>query len=131
MGMSFGELRVLVVDDIAMTRDLIAGFLKHSGVGQVLKAGGGREAFDLVVSTVGLVNIVLCDWNMPDMNGLDLMREVRKSQPAMPFVFITGRDDVASLMAAKAAGVDAYLLKPVSPQQLREKLEYAAEKIAS
>ncbi len=120
---TFSNLRVLVVDDIPMTRDMVGDILRHMGVSQVFKASGGREALDVFSSASGLVNTILCDWNMPDMEGIDLLRHVRKVDARVPFFFLTGRDDIDSVKLARDAGVSGYLLKPVCPQKLRENME--------
>ncbi|OFW84335.1 MAG: hypothetical protein A2018_07305 [Alphaproteobacteria bacterium GWF2_58_20] len=129
MTCSFADLRVLVVDDIPMTRDLVSEILRHMGVSQVFKASGGHEALEVVSSSGGLINTILCDWNMPDMEGIDLLRVVRKENKDIPFLFLTGRDDVESVKMARDAGVDGYLLKPVCPNKLREKMERLLQKM--
>lgn len=128
MNMSFEKMCVLVVDDIAMTRDLVYDMLKHLGVGQVFKAGDGEEALGLIKASGGLISAVFCDWNMPGMSGMDVVHAIRKEGIDIPFIFITGRDDMDSLNEARQAGIDSYILKPCSPQQLKEKLDHVASR---
>ncbi len=69
-----------------------------------------------------MVDLVLCDWNMPGMSGLDFLRQVRSVGLEIPFLMVTGRADKESVIEAKDAGVSAYIAKPFSQTQLEAKL---------
>lgn len=69
-----------------------------------------------------MIDVVLCDWKMPKMNGIDLLRQIRSADPDMPFVMVTGQADEGSVVAAKNLGVTSYLVKPFSSDQLVKRL---------
>lgn len=75
----------------------------------------------------GDVTMVVCDWNMPNMNGIDFLKHVRKTRPDLPFLMMTARSDKESLIAAKEAGVNAFLRKPFTPAQLEAKVSNLVE----
>ena len=69
-------------------------------------------------SAFDFVNVIICDWNMPNMNGVEFLRQLRSVDAEIPFLMVTGRTDVNSVVEAKSSGVTAYISKPFSPQQL-------------
>jgi two-component system chemotaxis response regulator CheY len=118
-----GNLSVLVIDDQAEIRSLLCEILKDAGIPHVFEAGDAKAALNLIDDDLGMINFILCDWNMPGMKGIDFLRHVRTAYPDMPFLMITSRGDKNSVIDAKAAGVSAYIRKPFSPKQLEEKIE--------
>lgn len=119
------QLGVLVVDDQSAFRSTIKKMLKELKIQQVFEAANGREALKLLDSAPEMIDLVLCDWNMPSMSGLDLLRQVRSVGLDVPFVMVTGRADRESVLAAKDAGVTAYISKPFSAVQLDAKIRAA------
>jgi two-component system, chemotaxis family, chemotaxis protein CheY len=118
-----GELSILVIDDDEDMRKLICAMLKRiSGNILVVEAQNGEEALERLSSAREPFSIVICDWEMPGMSGIDLFRQVHARDPKLPFLMLTGRADLESVVAAKKAGIAGYLVKPVSPLQLRAKL---------
>ncbi len=69
-----------------------------------------------------LIDLIVCDWRMLNMTGLELLQQVRSTYPDMPFMMLTGKTDLQSVKVAREFGVDAYVAKPYSPQQLEKKL---------
>jgi CheY-like chemotaxis protein len=116
------NLKVLVVDDQAEIRSLIREVLVDSGVTQIFEAPDGKAALQFVDTDFDMVNLIICDWNMPGLNGIDFLRQIRTVFPDLPFLLVTGRCDKKSVLEAKMAGVSAYIRKPFSPGQLEEKL---------
>ena len=96
--------------------------LTDMGVRSVQTALGGREALNLVRERAGVFDAVLCDWSMPQPNGLETLRSVRAVDPDIPFLMVTGTADPASVLAAKDSGASGYLKKPFSREDLRKKL---------
>lgn len=121
---SFRHLKVLLVEDDQNTMLLIKRMLLDLGVISVFTAKDGAEALNLLGSfdEQELFNVVLCDWKMPNMTGLDVLKQIRSCDPDMPFLMITGVADVDSVIEAKASMVTAYLKKPFSMDELRKKL---------
>lgn len=119
---SMRDIRVLVIDDVEVTRNLVQGMLRKIGVGRIFASGNGREALDMMDSGAASVNTVLCDWNMPEMSGLDVLCALRGKGHGIPFIFLTGRNDAESIETAVRSGANGYILKPCMPEQLWEKL---------
>ncbi len=88
---------------------------------EVCEAADGAQA--LAIIKTENVDIIFSDWNMPVMDGLTFLKEFRKSDKRTPFVMITTESERESVMAAIQAGVSDYLVKPFTPDALREKLE--------
>jgi putative two-component system response regulator len=114
-------MRVLVVDDDLITREIVVEDLRHFGY-EVTAAGDGREALDLV--RTGLYRLVVSDWQMPNMSGLELCREIRKRSRSgyIYFILLTLRGGVDNVVCGLDAGADDFLTKPFQPQELRMRL---------
>jgi len=126
-------LKILIVDDTHEARIMLKNMLMEIGITQVFEASGGREGMRFMDSAFDFIDIILCDWNMPEMNGLALLRQLRSVDARFPFMMITGRGDITSVAEAKGAGVSGYILKPYSLLQLETKLRVVttrAEKLA-
>ena len=129
MDIDLQKLHVLVVEDNPRTLKLIQAVLKDMGVGQAFTATDGREAQTFLDGGGDLINLIICDWNMPRMSGLELLKEVRVSRPDMPFLMVTARGTIDSVMAAKKNGVSAYVVKPFSPAELEQKVVSLSRRI--
>lgn len=119
---SLNDLKVLVVEDQVEARAMIRQMMLEMGVTQIFEASNGREALSFVDSAYDFIDIVVCDWNMPNMSGLDFLRQLRSVDQDMPFLMVTGRGDKDSVVEARSAGVSGYIRKPFSPVQLEAKL---------
>ena len=115
------ELNVLVVDDRASIISLLKTMLADLDVTHVFAAKDGKDALELLGAKVE-IDIIICDWNMPRMSGLELLQHVRTMDRDMPFIMLTGRADSNSVKEARDLGVSDYLVKPFSPQDLERKL---------
>ncbi|HCS55881.1 response regulator [Rubinisphaera sp.] len=114
-------MKVLVVDDSRTMRVIITKALAQLGFGDVTEAADGREALELFNSNS--FDAVLSDWNMPNMNGLEFLKEVRQINKTIPFIMITTEAERGSVVAAIQAGVTDYVVKPFTQDALRKKLE--------
>ena len=119
---SLSNLRVLVVEDNREARMLVRHMLQEFGLTQIFEASNGREGLHFIDLAPEMVDMVICDWNMPDMDGMALLKQIRTVFTDMPFLMLTGRCDLESVHEAKSAGVTAYIRKPFSPNQLEAKL---------
>jgi two-component system, chemotaxis family, chemotaxis protein CheY len=115
-------LKVLIIDDQSDVRVMTRMMLSEMGVTQVFEAKDGREALSLIDEAPDMVDMVICDWNMPRITGIDLLRQVRSVNPDLPFLMLTGRKDMESIVEAKTSGVSAYIAKPFSQAQLEVKM---------
>ncbi len=117
-------LKLLVVDDSSTMRRIIKNTLQRLGFDDVLEAEHGVEAWQIMERTPD-INVLITDWNMPEMNGLDLVRKVRADgrYDSMPIIMVTTEGGKAEVITALKAGVNNYIVKPFTPQVLKEKLE--------
>jgi len=117
-------LKLLVVDDSSTMRRIIKNTLQRLGFNDVLEAEHGVEAWQVMERTPD-INVLITDWNMPEMNGLDLVRKVRadKRYDGMPIIMVTTEGGKTEVITALKAGVNNYIVKPFTPQVLKEKLE--------
>lgn len=119
----FNPLNVLVVDDMAVVRRMLCQMLQHLGVmGDIQEAADGQEAWEFLRKRP--YDLVICDINMPRLNGLDLLRRLRAmpQYQTTPFLMITGEVSEDIVAAAAESEVDAYLLKPFKISSLESRL---------
>ena len=117
-------MKLLVVDDSSTMRRIIKNTLQRLGFDDVLEAEHGVDAW-LILERTPDVDVLITVWNMPEMNGLDLVRKVRaeKKYENMPIIMVTTEGGKAEVITALKAGVNNYIVKPFTPQVLKEKLE--------
>ena len=117
-------MKLLVVDNSSTMRRIIKNTLQRLGFEDVLEAEHGIEAWQVMERTPD-INVLITDWNMPEMNGLELVRKVRADgrYDAMPIIMVTTEGGKAEVITALKAGVNNYIVKPFTPQVLKEKLE--------
>ena len=117
-------MKLLVVDDSSTMRRIIKNTLQRLGFEDVLEAEHGVEAWQIMERTPD-ISVLITDWNMPEMNGLDLVRKVRADgrYDSMPIIMVTTEGGKAEVITALKAGVNNYIVKPFTPQVLKEKLE--------
>jgi two-component system chemotaxis response regulator CheY len=116
-------MKVLVVDDFATMRRIVKGVLKQLGFSDIIEAENGSSALDeLKKEKVGLI---VSDWNMPKMTGLDLLKAVRGDErlKTIPFIMVTAEGQKENVLEAVKAGVSNYIVKPFTPETFNEKLQ--------
>ncbi|MDN4632198.1 MULTISPECIES: response regulator [Sphingomonas] len=116
-------IKVMVVDDQASMRAMIRRALQDFGFKDIRDKGSASEAFAAI--RTDRVHLVISDYNMPDMDGIDLLRAIRTDEVLAKTVFImlTGSSDREIVQKAAALGVNNYLVKPFAPAALKEKIE--------
>lgn len=115
------DMKVLVVDDSGVMRKIIARSLGACGVTDVLEAGDGREGMEVFTSEE--FDLVITDWNMPEMTGLELLKAIRSSGSTVPVIMVTTEGEKEKVVEAIQAGVTDYLCKPFEQDELRDKLD--------
>jgi two-component system, chemotaxis family, chemotaxis protein CheY len=117
------SMNVLIVDDYKTMLRIIRNLLKQLDFDNVEEATDGAEA--LAKLRAGNFGLVISDWNMEPMTGLDLLKEVRADAKlrSLPFIMITAESKTENVIAAKQAGVSNYIVKPFNAETLREKIE--------
>lgn len=123
------DLKILIVDDQPEALDLLKEMIATLGVTQIFESKDGRQALEFIDSAFDFVDMVICDWNMPAMSGVELLRQIRTVDPNLPFLMVTGRNDIDSVVEAKSSGVTAYIRKPFSSVQLEAKIRIVARKV--
>lgn len=118
----FERLRVLLVEDDVFTQRLATSILKQLGIDHVTAVKDGQAAIDLLNRTELQFDLIVSDWNMPNVTGLDLLKHVRRSWENMPFLMLTANTNEEFVRAARDNRVDAYVIKPFSPNQLKQKI---------
>jgi two-component system, chemotaxis family, chemotaxis protein CheY len=118
--------KALVVDDSRAIRMVLARTLRDIGY-EVREAANGREALEVIAVEKQAVTLVLADWNMPDINGLDLLKRLRQipEQCSPIVVMVTSETDVEKMTTALEAGANEYVMKPFTKDILIEKLQLA------
>lgn len=116
-------MKFLVVDDFSTMRRIITNILKQCGVEDITEADDGDVALKMIQSEK--YDFIVSDWNMPKMQGIDLLRKIRENPELkhLPFLLITAEAKKENIIAAAHAGADGYIVKPFNQATLYEKLE--------
>jgi len=116
-------LKLLVVDDSSTMRRIIKNTLARLGYQDILEGAVGLEGWAAIDANPD-VEMLITDWNMPEMNGLELVKKVRADErfKDLPIIMVTTEGGKAEVITALKAGVNNYIVKPFTPQVLKEKL---------
>jgi two-component system chemotaxis response regulator CheY len=114
-------LKILIVDDSSTMRRIIINTLSRIGYSDVLEAEHGKAGLDQLGK--GGVEMIITDWNMPEMDGLEFVGNVRAQNPSIPILMVTTNAAKEDIVAALQAGVNNYVVKPFTPETLKEKIE--------
>ncbi len=117
------NMKVLVVDDFATMRRILRNILKQIGFTNINEADDGKSALKMLKKE--RFDLVMCDWNMPEMPGIELLKAVRSDEELkdLPFVMVTAEAQKENILEAVKAGVSNYVVKPFTAETIGEKLE--------
>lgn len=117
-------MKVLVVDDSPTMRRIVVQMLKRLGYNDITEADHGKDALERM-QAAGDFELLLTDWNMPIMNGLELVQAVRADPQfaGLPILMVTTRNMKQDIVAAMRAGVNNYVTKPFDPKTIKEKID--------
>ena len=117
------EIRVLVVDDSIVSRRFISIYLTKIGITNVLEVSDGKKALELLEHEN--VDLILSDWMMPGMTGIDFLKSVRRDIKLkdVPFIMVTAEGLKASIAEMKEAGVTTYILKPYTFETFKGEIQ--------
>ncbi|WP_210546488.1 response regulator [Rhodoferax sp. PAMC 29310] len=121
--MDFSNYKNMLVDDLVAMRCIISGLLRESGFSRISEAADGAEALRKL--EVGDCQLIVSDWNMPNMTGLELLKAVRNSPELkhLPFLLVTAEARKDKIIEAAKAGADGYIVKPLTSAMLGKKIE--------
>ena len=116
--------KIMVVDDSAVQRKMIIGIIRKAGFNnEILEAGDGEQAIEVLAENFETVGLVLCDWNMPKMSGLEFISGVAKIEAIAktPIIMVTTEGTEEKMAQARAANpaLAGYVSKPFTPDQLK------------
>jgi two-component system, chemotaxis family, chemotaxis protein CheY len=116
------KMKVLIVDDFATMRRIVRNVLKQIGFTTMVEADNGKAA--LKVLKKEKIDLILCDWNMPEMPGIDLLKAIKSDDELknIPFVMVTAEAQKDNIIEAVKAGVSSYIVKPFTAETVTEKL---------
>lgn len=130
--MALGEpnMKILVVDDFSTMRRIIKNLLRELGFTNTQEADDGNTALPMLKD--GDFELLITDWNMPGMEGIDLLRAVRADPnlAKLPVMMVTAEQKKEQIIMAAQAGVNGYIVKPFTAQTLKEKLDKIFERMA-
>ncbi len=117
------DLKIIAVDDSPTMRRIIINTLKRAGFENVIEASDGKDA--LAKMKVEQVNFVITDWNMPEMDGLTFVTQIRSTDEFknLPVLMVTTRSVKEDIVEAMKAGVNNYIVKPFTPETLKAKID--------
>lgn len=116
------NMKVLVVDDFATMRRILRNILKQIGFKNIIEADDGKSALKELKKEK--VDLILCDWNMPEMSGIELLKNIRSDNElkGIPFVMVTAESQKDNIVDAVKSGVSNYIVKPFTAETIAEKL---------
>ncbi len=118
------DLKILVVDDFPTMRRIVKTLLKQNGFNNFVEAEDGEQGYK-TLQEHGDFELIVSDWNMPNMTGLEFLKTVRADPKYkhLPFLMVTAEAEKENIIEAVKAGVSNYIVKPFTGQALKEKLE--------
>jgi len=123
------DMKILIVDDFSTMRRIIKNLLRDLGFNNTAEADDGNTALPMLQS--GNFDFLVTDWNMPGMEGIDLLKAVRADEKlaSLPVLLVTAEAKKEQIVEAAQAGVNGYVVKPFNAATLKEKIEKIFERI--
>jgi two-component system, chemotaxis family, chemotaxis protein CheY len=125
------DMKILIVDDFSTMRRIIKNLLRDLGFQNTHEADDGQTALPMLQS--GNFDFLVTDWNMPGMQGIDLLKAVRADAKlsSLPVLMVTAESKREQIVEAAQAGVNGYIVKPFTAQTLQEKIGKIFERVAA
>ncbi len=125
------NIKILIVDDFSTMRRIIKNLLRDLGFNNTFEADDGSTALPMLET--GDFDFVISDWNMPIMQGIDLLRKIRSDPKlkSLPFLMVTAEAKREQIVVAAQAGVNGYIVKPFTADTLKDKIDKIFERIES
>ena len=127
------NIKILIVDDMERMRSLVKEQIRALGYSNFHEAENGEKAIQMLIKDYDSspFGLILSDWNMPVMTGIDFLKALRSKEQfrTLPFLMVTAEADRESVLAAIKAGASNYIVKPFAPAVLDQKLQIMAQKL--
>ena len=125
MALPSSDINILVVDDMAAMRKILKTLLAQLGYKNVDEAEDGKQALEKLRQNPDRYGLVITDWNMPNMTGIELVQAIRSDEKLkhLPVLMVTAEAKKENVLMAIKAGVNNYIVKPFTAETLKEKLE--------
>jgi two-component system chemotaxis response regulator CheY len=120
-------MKIMLVDDSRTIRNIEKNVLTQLGHSDLLEAGDGVEALNLIATQ--MPDLFLVDWNMPNMDGLTLVKNIRTKNKQVPIIMVTTEAEKSRVVEAIKAGVNNYVVKPFTADTLGEKIQQTLTKL--
>lgn len=114
-------MKIMLVDDSRTIRNIEKNILANLGYTDILEAGDGAEALAMIEHS--MPDLLLVDWNLPNMDGLTLVKNIRKNNTSVPIIMVTTEAEKDRVIEAIKAGVNNYVVKPFTAETLGQKIE--------
>ena len=116
-------LKILVVDDFDSMRRIIKGSLTKIGFSNIVEAADGVEALKVLKKED--IGLVMCDWNMPNMSGIEVLKTIRSDEKLknLPFIMVTAEGQKENVIEAVRSGASHFIVKPFTPEVLATKIK--------
>ena len=123
------HINILVVDDMAAMRHMVKSCLKELGAEQVFMVEDGKLAWEMLTNK--RIDLIICDWDMPEVSGLELLKLIRgsKRHKHIPFLMLTATTEKQNVLGAIKIGADDYLAKPFQPKNLEYRIVKLLRKV--
>lgn len=117
------SMKILIVDDFSTMRRILKNTLRQLEFNNIVEADDGSSAIRILESDQ--IDFIISDWNMPEMTGIELLRQVRSSDDlkGIPFLMVTAEAQQENILQAVQAGVSNYVVKPFTADTLKQKIE--------
>lgn len=118
------NIPILIVDDYSTMLRIVKGLLNQIGFKNIIEASNGKEAYEKLIASQASIKLIISDWNMEPVSGIELLKRVRANDnyKTVPFIMVTAESKLENVMAAKDAGASNYIVKPFNAITLKQKL---------
>ena len=120
-------MKILLVDDSRTIRNIQKNVLAEIGHTDIMEAGDGVEGLSRIAAD--RPDLILVDWNMPNMDGITMVKKVREQDKSLPMIMVTTEAEKGRVLEAIKAGVNNYVVKPFTAETLAEKIKQTMDKV--
>jgi two-component system chemotaxis response regulator CheY len=122
-------MKILLIDDSKIMRNIQKNVLKGFGECECFEAGDGVEGLSVLAANASPFDLILVDWNMPNMDGLSFVKRMREKDRCTPVIMVTTEAEKTRIIDAIKAGVNNYVIKPFTPDSLMERIRQTLDKV--